>query len=219
MYKCCVFDLDGTLIDSIKAIAYTSNLTLKKYGLGPVDEDHYKIFVGDGYKKLIERALIYCGDKDLINYEDALITYTEYFKIHCMYEVKAYDGIKDMLDYLKSNNIKIAVLSNKPHDRTIDNIEGIFGEGYFDSISGEKDGVRRKPDPEGAINTAINLGLSPKDCLYIGDTNTDMKTGIGAGMDVVGVTWGFRSREELEEYNPKHIIDTPNEIINIIKNV
>ncbi|GFP78176.1 HAD family hydrolase [Clostridium fungisolvens] len=219
MYKCCVFDLDGTLINSIKAIAYTTNLTLKKYGLGPVDEDHYKIFVGDGYKKLIERVLIYCGDKDLINYEDALITYTEYFKIHCMYEVRAYDGIKEMLDYLKLNNVKIAVLSNKPHDRTIDNIEGIFGTGYFDSISGEKDGVRRKPDPEGAINTAINLGLTPKECLYIGDTNTDMKTGIGAGMDVVGVTWGFRTREELEEYNPKYIIDTPNEIIDIIKNV
>ena len=217
MYKCCIFDLDGTLINSIKAISYTANLTLKKYSLGPIDEDHYKIFVGDGYKKLIERALIYCGDKDLVHYEDALTTYLDYFKIHCMHEVKAYNGIKDMLNYLKNNNIKIAVLSNKPHERTLDNIEGIFGAGYFDKVSGEKAGIKRKPDPEGAIITAKELGISPKDCLYIGDTNTDMKTGISANMDVVGVTWGFRTRAELESYHPKYIIDSPSGIIDIIE--
>lgn len=219
MYQCCIFDLDGTLINSIKAISYTANLTLEKYGLGPVDEEHYKIFIGDGYKKLIERALIYCGDKDLIHYEDALITYMEYFKVHCMHEVKAYDGIKEMLDYLKKNNIKIAVLSNKPHERTIDNVEGIFGTEYFDKISGEKDDVKRKPDPEGAIITAKELEVLPEHCLYIGDTSTDMKTGIGAGMDTVGATWGFRSREELESYNPKYVIDHPSAIIDIIKNI
>ena len=78
MYKCCIFDLDGTLINSIKAIAYSCNLTLKKYNLGTIDEDTYKILVGDGYKKLIERALIHCGDNNLENYEDALVTYMEY---------------------------------------------------------------------------------------------------------------------------------------------
>ena len=106
MYKCCIFDLDGTLINSIKAIAYSCNLTLKKYNLGTIDEDTYKILVGDGYKKLIERALIHCGDNNLENYEDALVTYMEYFKINCMHEVKAYDGIHDMLDFLKKNNIR-----------------------------------------------------------------------------------------------------------------
>ena len=219
MYKCCIFDLDGTLIDSIKAIAYTANLTLKKYGLGPVDEEHYKVFIGDGYKKLIERALIHCGDKDLVNYEDGLVTYMEYFKIHCMHEVKAYDGIKEMLEFLKENNIKIAVLSNKPHERTVENVQGIFGLNTFDRVAGEQDGVKRKPDPEGAIITAKELEVSPKECLYIGDTNTDMKTGISAGMDTVGVTWGFRTREELESYKPKYIIDSPKEIIDIIKSV
>lgn len=218
MYQCCIFDLDGTLINSIKAITYTANLTLKKYGLGPVDEGHYKLFVGDGYKKLIERTLIYCGDKDLLNYEDALITYMDYFKVHCMYKVKAYDGIVDMLDYLKNNHIKIAVLSNKPHARTLDNVENVFGIGYFNKVSGEKLGIKRKPDPEGAILTAKKLGISIKNCLYIGDTNTDMKTGLGAGMDTVGVTWGFRNREELESYNPSYVIDHPKEIIGIIKN-
>lgn len=216
MYKCCIFDLDGTLVDSIKAISYTSNLTLSKYGLGPISEEKYKIFVGDGYKKLIERALIYSGDKDLINYEDALKTYTEYFKIHCMHEVKPYDGIKDMLHALKEKGVKIAVLSNKPHERTLDNIYGVFGEDYFDMVSGEKEGVRRKPDPIGAIITAESLGISPKECLYIGDTSTDMETGIKAGMDTIGVTWGFRTREELESYSPKYVIDHPSEITKIV---
>ncbi|SHH87127.1 HAD family hydrolase [Clostridium intestinale] len=216
MYKCCIFDLDGTLVDSIKAISYTSNLTLSKYGLAPISEEKYKIFVGDGYKKLIERALIYSGDKELINYEDALKTYTEYFEIHCMHEVKPYDGIKDMLHALKEKGVKIAVLSNKPHERTLDNIYGVFGEDYFDMVSGEKEGVRRKPDPIGAIITAESLGISPKECLYIGDTSTDMETGIKAGMDTIGVTWGFRTREELESYSPKYVIDHPSEITKIV---
>ena len=217
MYKCCIFDLDGTLINSIKAIAYSCNLTLKKYNLGPIDEDTYKILVGDGYKKLIERALIHCGDNNLENYEDALVTYMEYFKINCMHEVKAYDGIHDMLDFLKKNNIKIAVLSNKPHAQTVENVDSIFGNGYFDNISGEKTNVKRKPDPEGAIIIANELDVNPCECLYIGDTNTDMKTGISACMDVVGVTWGFRDRKELESFNPKYVIDHPSEIIDIVK--
>ncbi len=253
MYKCCIFDLDGTLIDSIKAISHTCNLTLNKYNLGPIEENDYKVYVGEGYKKLVERALIHCGDKDLANYEDALITYMDYFKIHCMHEVVPYDGITNMLEFLKKNNIKVAILSNKPHERTIDNVvvpydgitnmleflkknnikvailsnkphertidnvNGVFGNDYFDRVSGEVKDIKRKPDPQGAIITAKELGVLPQDCLYIGDTDTDMKTGIAAKMDTVGVTWGFRNRKELSEYNPKYIIDRPEEIISILK--
>lgn len=219
MYKCAIFDLDGTLVDSINAIAYTSNLTLKKYNLGPIDVEEYKYLIGDGYKLLVERALKKCGDVDLENYEDALKTYLDLFEDHCMYKVKVYDGIFEMLEYLKNKHVKIAVLSNKPHDRTIDSVEGIFGKGYFNRVSGEKIGVKRKPDKEGAILTAEDLDIDPKECLYIGDTNTDMKTGIAAGMDTVGVTWGFRDREELESYNPKYVIDHPREIISIFESI
>ncbi|RDY25572.1 HAD family hydrolase [Romboutsia weinsteinii] len=219
MYQCCIFDLDGTLIDSISAISYTTNLTLEKYGLGPIDEELYKKFVGDGYKKLMERALIHCGDTELYHYEDSLVTYMDNFKIHCMHEVKAYEGVNDMLSYLKDNDIKIAVLSNKPHERTLDNVNGVFGEKYFNRVAGQMDSVKRKPDPEGAVITAKELNVLPEDCLYIGDTNTDMMTGISAGMDTIGVTWGFRTREELESYNPKYVIDHPSEIKNIIKRV
>ena len=217
MYKCCIFDLDGTLVNSIKALTYTVNLTLHKYGLAPITETYCRLFVGDGYKKLIERALIHCGDEKLINYQDAIITYSQYFKLHCLHEVTAYDGITEMLDYLKINNIKIAVLTNKPHQRALDNIYKIFGKTYFDFIQGEIPNIKIKPDPEGALIITKALNVEPKDCLYIGDTSTDMKTGLNANMDTIGVTWGFRDRLELEAYNPKFIIDNPKQIIDIIK--
>lgn len=217
MYKCCIFDLDGTLIDSIKAISYTANLTLEKYGYPAISDDLYKIFVGEGAKKLIEKALLHSGDSELTHLEDGFTTYLKYFEIHCMHEVKPYDGIIDMLKELKDRGVKLAVLSNKPHERTLDNIKGVFGEDYFSLVSGEKEGIRRKPDPAGAILTADILGFSPSECLYLGDTSTDMETGISAGMDTVGVTWGFRERSELESYSPKYVIDSPMEILSIVK--
>ena len=216
VYKCCIFDLDGTLINSIKAMTYSVNLTLKENNLGSIDDDNCKVFVGDGYKKLIERALIYCGDKELKYYDESLVLYQKYFKEHCLHGVKAYDGIKDMLSELKKRNIKIAVLSNKPHERTLDNVNAIFGENYFDKVYGERENVKIKPDPEGALLIAKELGVSPEECLYFGDTNTDMKTGISAGMDTIGVAWGFRTVEELESYNPMNIIKNPKEILDII---
>lgn len=216
VYKCCIFDLDGTLINSIKAMTYSVNLTLKENNLGAIDDDNCKVFVGDGYKKLIERALIYCGDKELKYYDESLVLYQKYFKEHCLHGVKAYDGIKDMLSELKKRNIKIAVLSNKPHTRTLDNVNAIFGENYFDRVYGERENVKIKPDPEGALLIAKELGVSPEECLYFGDTNTDMKTGISAKMDTIGVAWGFRTIEELESYNPMKIIKNPKEILDII---
>ena len=121
-----------------------------------------------------------------------------------------------MLSELKKRNIKIAVLSNKPHTRTLDNVNAIFGENYFDRVYGERENVKIKPDPEGALLIAKELQVSPEECLYFGDTNTDMKTGISAKMDTIGVAWGFRTVEELESYNPMKIIKSPKEILDII---
>lgn len=216
MYRCCIFDLDGTLVNSIHALTRTVNLVMGQFGLGPIDEAHIKVFVGDGYKKLIERGLIYCGDKELNHMEAALAAYEICFQENCLYQVAAYDGIRELLEYLKAKGIAIAVLSNKGHERAIENVEAVFGTGYFDMISGEKDGIKRKPDPAGALLTANKLGISPAKCLYLGDTDTDMKTGLAAGMDTVGVTWGFRTREELESFCPRYLVNHPREIMDII---
>ena len=127
MYQCCIFDLDGTLINSIHALNRTINLTLEKLGYGPVDEAHTKIFVGDGYKKFVERALVFLGNKDLDGLDRALEIYQEVFRENCLYRIEAYDGMKELLEYLKGRGIKIAVLTNKAHAQAVDNIESVYG--------------------------------------------------------------------------------------------
>lgn len=217
MYKCCIFDLDGTLINSIHALNYTINLTLKNYNLEPIDEEHTKLFVGDGAEELVKRVLIYRGDKKLNLYKSAINEYIKLFKKYSLYNVTAYDGIKNLLKYLKEKNIYISVLSNKPHERAIENVEKIFGKDYFNFILGAKENIQLKPNPQGVFIILDKFNIKNEQCLYFGDTNTDMKTGIAAGVETVGVTWGFRKRKELEEFKPKYIIDRPEEIIPFIE--
>lgn len=212
MIRCCIFDLDGTLLDTVKALTYTTNLVLEHFGYPAVDEVHMMQFVGDGYKKQMERVLKYSGDTELVHYEEAQKVYLELFAKNCMYQVKPYEGIRELLAELKERGIRIAVLSNKPHARTVENIEGVFGMGYFDYIAGEQPGIPKKPDPAGVLRILEAFGEKPEDCLYFGDTNTDMKTGLGAGLITVGVTWGFRDRAELESFHPQYVIDHPREV-------
>ena len=216
MIKCCIFDLDGTLLNTLEALTHTTNLMLSRFGYPPVDEAHIKMFVGDGYKLLVERALKYSGDDSLAHYGEALTVYMELFAEHCMYHVRPYDGILKLLETLKDKGIRIAVLSNKPHARTVENIETVFGAGYFDYVAGEQPGIPRKPDPAGVYRILEAFDVKPEECLYFGDTNTDMKTGLAAGLTTVGVTWGFSGREELESFHPQYVIDHPGEVCKIL---
>ena len=129
MIRCCIFDLDGTLLNTLDALTYTTNLTLKEFGYGPVDPEHIKQFVGDGYRTQVRRALQYSGDEALAHYEEALSSYTRLFAEHCLYHVRPYAGITELLEALKQQGIRIAVLSNKPHARAVENIEAVFGKG------------------------------------------------------------------------------------------
>lgn len=217
MYSCCIFDLDGTLLNTLKSLQNSVNATMAHFNLGPVDSAHIKQFVGDGYKKLVERALIYCGDKELLHYEEALEIYMKEFYIHSMDEVKPYEGIRELLEYLKAEGVKIAVLSNKPHEKTIFNIVQVFGQSYFDYAAGEREGILRKPDPAGVFMIMEEFGLKAEECLYIGDTSTDMETGLAAGVDTVGVLWGFRDEKELGSCHPRYLVQKPQDIITIVK--
>ncbi len=221
MYKCCIFDLDGTLVNSIYALKRSVDLTLGHFGLGPVSIKDTKQFVGDGYKKLVERSLIAYGDKELTHYKEALDVYNEVFKDCCLYKVEAYEGIPELLDFLKEHKILATVLSNKPHQRTLDNVSYVFGDNTFDKVYGEREaqGIKKKPAPDGVVALIKELGLKKEECLYLGDTNTDMKTGQAAKVDTVGVTWGFRPREELEAFTPKLVADSPLQVIDYIKAV
>ena len=211
-YRCCIFDLDGTLINTLEALTRTINLTLEEFGLEPVDQAHTRKFVGDGYKLFVERAFAFRGQQDTERIRQAQARYSQLFQENCLYHVEAYPGIPHLLAFLKERGIRTAVLSNKGHEEAVRNIEAVFGAGCFDRIAGEQEGIPRKSDPAGALYTAKALGVRPEECLYLGDSNTDMRTGIAAGMDTVGVTWGFRSREELESFHPRYLADDPREV-------
>ena len=212
-YNCCIFDLDGTLVNSIHALTYCTNQALERCGVErKVTEEQMMSIVGDGYKTQMRRSLIACGDTELVHYEEILPIYMEVFAEHCLYEMHAYKGIPELLEQMKELGMKIAVVSNKPHAQAVDTTEYVFGKGYFDLIIGEKEGIPKKPDPAMALNAALAFGVRPEECMYLGDTNTDMQTGKAAGMTTVGVLWGFRGREELEQYQPDYLIAEPKEV-------
>lgn len=217
MFKVCIFDLDGTLADSLQSLAYCTNIALEAVGLKPNPVYMYKKFAGDGAKMMVQRSLIAAGDVDLKFYDKAREIHKKSYAEHSMYKVTAFDGIKELLMALKQDGIKIAVLTNKPHERAIDVVTSLFGEDCFDFILGQSDKFARKPSPEGALIIADKFGASPEECVYLGDTNTDMQTGKSAGMFTVGVTWGFRDREELIENKADYIIDKPLELLDLIK--
>ena len=129
-----------------------------------------------------------------------------------------YPGIVELLEELKGLRAKLGVISNKPHANTVDVIEQVFGDEIFDWVQGQTEEIPRKPDPAGALYTARRLGVSPKECLYIGDTGTDMKTGTAAGMYTVGVLWGFRDRKELQETGAMEIVEEPSQLGRIYQN-
>lgn len=211
--KAVIFDLDGTLSDSIASIKYSADKALEDFGYGPFTERQYKYFVGDGAANLVKRALIEGGDRELVCFERAFARYKEIFKEYCMYQVKPYDGIRELLAALKERGIRIAVLSNKPHANTIDVIEMLFGKNYFDKIQGQMDNIAIKPSPEGVFLILKEWKLTPQEILYLGDTATDMKTGKGAGAFTIGALWGFREREELEEGGADALIAHPMELL------
>lgn len=217
MYKACIFDLDGTLTDTLESLTYSVNATLKELCLPEITSEQCKFFVGSGARFLIERALQASGDKELLHIEEAMQIYGRIFKKYCTYRVAPYEGIVEMLKVLKEKGVKLAVLSNKPHLQTIDVISSFFEEGTFSCVQGQQEGVPRKPDPTAAFMIAENLGVEPSECVYIGDSDVDMETGNAAGMETVGVTWGFRPKEMLIEHGAKHTIDQPQELISIVE--
>lgn len=219
MYKACIFDLDGTLTDTLESLTYSVNATLQELGLGQITPDQCKAFVGHGARRLIEDSLKAAGDPLASKIEEGMEAYGRIFKKNCTYNVKPYDGIVEMLAELKTMGIKLAVLSNKPHLQTQDVVQTFFEEGTFLTVQGQREDVPRKPDPTGVHMILEELGVNSDECLYIGDSDVDMRTGTFAGVDTIGVPWGFRSKEVLQENGATYIIDKPEKIISIIKGV
>ena len=216
MKKAYIFDLDGTIVDSLGAIADCANACLKEQGFFPHSLEAYKEFIGDGQYELIKRSLRASGDVNLEKYEVTMARYIELFEHRCHIGCEAYDGIKEMLLALKEKGIKLAVLSNKAHKNTVKVVEHVFGTELFDEVQGQLDHVNRKPSPDGVFMIMEKLGVTSEECVYVGDTCVDMQTGKAAGIFTVGVTWGFRDREELENYHADVIVDRAEQLVEYI---
>ena len=197
----------------MESIQYCANYAIGTCGYPEIPLEKYNLFVGDGADTLIKRCLAYSGDVEGEFFEKAFLQYQIFFKEHCMHNVKPYEGIVEVLDALKKAGVKLAVFSNKPHERTINVVESLFGEGYFDEILGQSDGRPKKPSPNGVFLLAEKLGIDVQDIAYVGDTSTDMMTGKNAGAWTIGVLWGFRDRTELEKYKADVIIERPSDIL------
>ncbi len=217
MYKACIFDLDGTLTDTLESLAFSVNETMKEIGMPQITEDQCRQFVGNGAKVLIEKTLRAAGDENLDRFEEAFEVYGRIFDDNCTYKVKPYDGIPEMLHQMKERGMKLGVLSNKPDRQAVHVVSEIFGTDTFDIVQGQKEGIPRKPDPAAALSIAGQFGISPKEAIYIGDSEVDAATGKAAGMDTILVSWGFRPKEELREAAPEWIVDRAEEIMAIIR--
>lgn len=214
--KTCIFDLDGTLTDTLESLAFSVKETLKEMGLPQITTDECRSFVGNGARYLMERALEAAGDRELSRIEEGMEVYGRIFDENCTYLVTPYEGITETLKQMKDKGIKLAVLSNKPHQQTKKVVERIFGEDVFDCVQGQKEGIARKPDPDGIYRLLEEMQAGREECLYVGDSEVDVETGRNAGVRMVGVSWGFRSREVLRAAGAGTIIDSPEELMQFV---
>ncbi len=214
--KACIFDLDGTLTDTLESLTYSVNETLKEMELSPITDKECESFVGNGAKVLMECSLRAAGEENLDRLNEAMERYGRIFDANCTYHVTSYDGIEEMLGRLKESGIRLGVLSNKPHQQTVKVVREIFGEDIFDCVQGQQETVARKPDPAGVFRLMEKMQVTEEECLYVGDSEVDIRTGRNAGVKTVSVTWGFRTREELEAAEAGTIIDIPGELLQYV---
>ncbi len=213
-FKAVIFDLDGTLLNTLNDIVDSLNLVLKNHGFNTHSFDEYKYFVGNGAKTLIDRAVP--KDTSDIERENILKEYLLIYEKRKYDKTCAYEGIEELLLKLNEINVKISVLSNKPHNATLQVVDHYFKGVKFNCVFGERPNIPIKPDKTSAIYISKLLSIPTSDILFVGDSNVDMETAIASNMFPVGVLWGFRTKSELVECGAKKVIGHPKEILDII---
>jgi len=214
LFELCVFDLDGTLVNSIKDLAASTDYALSKNGFPKNPLESYRYFVGDGVPMLIKRAL---KDNDSPEAEKAVhADFDAYYNKHYADNTQPYAGITELLTVLQQRGIKCAVLSNKPDNFVKIIVSKMFSDFKFSWVQGKADGFPKKPDPT-ALNFIIrSLGVKKENTLYVGDSNVDIFTGKNAQVQSCGVLWGFRDRDELEKAGAVSIVSKPEEILSLL---
>ncbi len=217
MIKLVIFDLDGTVCDTIEDLPDATTHAMRTLGHPPHDVSAYKYFVGNGIPKLIYRALPE-GYKSEEEHAKAMKLMLDYYAVHFADKSAPYDGILEMLSALKAKGIHIAICTNKAHHMAMEIAEKIFG-GIFERVIGHTADRPLKPDPFSPDEIIKEFGATPAETVFIGDSGVDMKTALNTKTHSIGVTWGFRTVDELKENGAEHIADTPSDILNIINSL
>ena len=214
-FPAIIFDLDGTLLDTLKDLADSMNRILNSKGFPAHPVDSYKFFVGDGIEKLVRRTLPDNERKEETIRECIGLMRDDYSR-NWNISTQPYPGIETMLNRLKKTGLRMSILSNKPDDFTQLTVSYFLSKWNFEVIMGIKDGMPKKPDPRLVFEISKKMSLDPADFLYVGDTATDMKTAISSGAYPAGVLWGFRDKEELLKSGAKAILEKPDDIFKIL---
>lgn len=214
MYKLAIFDMDGTILDTLEDLMDSMNFILRNFGCPERNLDEIRSFVGNGILKLVERSFPEGTSEDVIN--KAFELFNPYYKEHCAIKTKPYDGICNVIKELRKKGIITAVVSNKP-DYGVQSLCEEYFNGLFDFALGEKSGIRKKPAPDSVNAVLARFGIKKENAVYIGDSEVDVKTAENAGLDCIGVEWGFRGRETLVSLGVKNIVSQSSEILDYFK--
>ncbi len=218
MIKLCIFDLDGTVLDTVGTIAYYANGALEKHGIEPIEKKQYNFLAGKGVSNLVRGMLEYRGCYSEALFARVFADYNEAYNKDVTKGTAVFEGLREILDALKSRGIRLAIVSNKPDFAAQTVVNKLYGEGYFDFVTGQKSGGVLKPDPTEVLNVMRVFGVGREACVYVGDTGVDMQTGRNAGLFTVGVLWGFRGREELLRDGADVLAENPQELYDCILN-
>jgi len=211
-----LFDLDGTLLDTLEDLGDSMNAVLRTLGFSPHPMDSYRYFVGDGVENLARRALPEKARADEAVVRDCVTRMRAEYGRRWKDKTRLYDGMPELLDGLAARGVKSAILSNKPHAAVLEVVDHFFRKWHFDAALGARPGVPIKPDAGAALEVARALAVAPGSFLYVGDTNTDMATAVAAGMFPVGALWGFRTAEELRASGAAALVSRPEEILGLL---
>ena len=208
-YKAVIFDMDGTILDTLDDLASSVNYALEANGLPKRTREEVRRFVGNGAVKLIRRAVPEGTADDLFDKVFAL--YTSYYDVHCADATKPYDGITELLALLRSKGIKTAVVSNKP-DEAVRILAEMYFPRLFDAAAGTRDGIKTKPAPDSVFEIIKKIGAEKKGCVYVGDSEVDIETAKNAGIPCISVSWGFKDSEFLAEHGAQKIVNNAKEL-------
>lgn len=213
--RAVLFDLDGTLLDTLADIADSANAVLEERGFPIHDQDAYRYHVGSGVKTLFQRALPEAARSDEL-VEACVASFRDVYDRRWNVKTRPFEGISELLDGLVERGVKMAVLSNKPHHFTRKCVAEYLAPWPLDPVLGQREGIPLKPNPAAALEVAGQLKIAPREFLYLGDTGTDMLTARSAGMRPVGALWGFRPEQELRQAGADLLIRAPREMLSLL---